>query len=520
MTISARGRAARLIVLATAMAAGAAPAALAQEGRAMQGDQRGVAGPADTIVWTPRIEASLSFTDNVDGEPGTAADSDLYLNLTPGINVRAVRPKWRAFLDYEIDGVRYWYKDDNDLLHRLAHAGTVEVLNDLLFVDTRAFIRQEVLNPSAGLSAREQLAPFNADTVASLGVSPYVLNRWGGFANSELRYRLDHVVPFDDSFATGTFHTVSAALTSGSDFNLLRWGLVGYGQEADYSSDQAFANRSSQHAFAELSLAYDLNRHVSLLGSGGYEHLDDETYRDDISEPIWSAGFQLRATPQTALTALYRHRYGREFFEGNAAWQIGPATRLTASYTEQITTTQRLLADRLQNLAVDDNGNLIDVSSLPLVVDEFGQPVDNISFFGLQRATDVFGVRDFAFNRNRAQLRGDWIHERDAVAVILFHEQRWSDVVAFEQKATGLSARWEHDLSRELSGRVTARYRYVDYEDLGDRFDHIFGGGALLRYQIAPRTTVYGEYQLLVDAPNTSDATVENVVTVGIRKLF
>ncbi len=501
-------------------AAVAAPAHAQSRGEQMRESGPGEPGPARTIEITPRISASISATDNV---RATTRDekSDVFLTLAPGISVNAVRPGWRGTLDYSLSGLHYLREDDLDgLFHRLSHGATAELVEDHVYLDTRAAIRQEFLDPVDGLSAREQVASENAETIATYMFSPYLLNRFGGWAESELRYRFDHVVPFDGALSQTVSNTASASLTNGAYFTLLRWRLDLLGRTTAHISDNDFADRSSNTARAELDLAYDVNRHVSILGSAGYRHLDDDTYRSDASGMIWSLGASLRPNARSELSARYRHEFERDFFQGQAAWIFGPGTYVAAEHDEVITTSQQQIAERLENVAVAPDGSLVDVSTLPQVVDEFGQPVDVLELLGLELLSDVFGLNDFAFNERRTQIRLDWARGRDTVAGVVFRDQRWSDDVDYERIGYGASLRWERELTPLLTGEAKGRFRRIYFEAPTERVVDIYGAGLGLGYWLTPETRVFGAYDMLLQDPEDGEDLLENLVTIGITRTF
>ncbi len=502
------------------LAAAAAAPALAQEGegREMRFDASAPPAPAPALEIVPRIGASVSFTDNLYGEAD--AEDDVYFGLAPGVSVRAVRPRYRAYLDYQADLTKYVEHDEeDDAFHSLTHAGTAELYENYLYLDTQAYIARQLLDPSVTYTSNEPVASRNATTVASYGFSPYLLNRFGGWAESELRYGFTHVVPFDDSRASALSHGVLADIKSGARFVRTHWGLLAEGQRADYSSEDASTDRVVERTRAEADAAYDVNRHLTLLGSIGAEAFDDPTYDEEIGGAIWSAGLTVRPGPLTSLTVRYRYRYERHFWTGEAAWQPSPILRIAASHEQSVTTSQELLASTTGQLGVDDRGDLVDLADVSPAHDRLGLPSYPLNAYAFDLTENTFGLTDQAFNRRFSQLRVSWRPGRNAVEGLAFREERWSDAFDYEQTTYGASVLWGRQLTPAMRGTAEARYRFVDWDSLG-REDHIYNAMLGLSYSLGANTTLYADYLATYARRGGIDDITENVVTVGLIKTF
>ena len=64
--------------------------------------------------------------------------------------------------------------------------------------------------------------------------------------------------------------------------------------------------------------------------------------------------------PRSVLEVLYNHRFDSDFVTGNASYLIDTDSRIDASYTEQIETSQSSFLENLGFLRRDEFGNFID----------------------------------------------------------------------------------------------------------------------------------------------------------------
>lgn len=478
-------------------------------------------GPTQTFVLEPRIDASIWATDNLYGLPSGRREADVFFDVAPGINLRAVRPHFRAYLDYEIDAVKYIdHSNEDDVFHNLAHAGTWELYDGHFFIDTVANMDRQTIDPSTSLTVNERLQSRDATTVASYGLSPYLVNRFGNYANSELRYALRHVIPFDEDHASALNNHISANLVSGTYLTNFHWGLELEGQRVAYDSEDPTIDRMVRRERAEVSVAYDISRMVSLIGSFGAENYQDDTLGEDPSGPLWSAGLELRPGARTIVSARYRHRYDRDFWIGEGRWQATPTLQFAASHDESIYTYQELLSDRLGQLGVSNAGYLVDNTFTTQSVDEFGNPLNPLTAVTLDLTENTFGLIDEAFNRRYSQIRAAWTRPRDEVQAVVFRDERWSDASDYDQVTYGTSARWSHALSPVLSGSVGARYRFIDYGDTRDRHDNVYNAGVEMRYRLSETADIYGQYTVQYVDYGDSSNVIENLATVGLRKTF
>ncbi len=143
----------------------------------------GLAAPAlaGDLTITPSLELREAFSDNVDLDPDGAEQSALVSELVPGITIRSESARVTAALD-AFPIIRHQTAGEDEglsLAGDLAGLGRVEAVEDLFFVDAQASVSQQVLDSRAAASTA------NERTVQVYRISPYLQNRFGGFAEAD-----------------------------------------------------------------------------------------------------------------------------------------------------------------------------------------------------------------------------------------------------------------------------------------------------------------------------------------------
>jgi uncharacterized protein (PEP-CTERM system associated) len=277
------------------------------------------------------------------------------------------------------------------------------------------------------------------------------------------------------------------------------WTLNAAGEEISSS-------RNISTRLAAASAEYRLSRAVGLLASVGYERISDATLDEEPDGPIGSAGVRLTPGPRTSVTLTYNHRFDSDFFTGSASYLAGPQTRIDASYTERIETSQTLFADNLGFLTRDEFGNFVDSRTARLFT--LGDPN-----FGLQ--DNAFRLR--AFNMTLHAVRG-----RNVFDALGYYERRDIDATNERDMAVGGALNWIHLLTPVTSLSLTARYRYDKFETVGSTDDQqLVGAAASVLCHL--NETLDGVIALSFTrqfADVTSNRFVEGVVTIGLVKRF
>ncbi len=246
----------------------------------------------------------------------------------------------------------------------------------------------------------------NQTTSNNFGVSPYWRQNFGGWAEALLRYRYDEVrysgrqesgdVPdvavdaVELADADSQTNTIEFNLTSGRQFSLLTWNLDYFYQRQDDQqddSDQAVGNvlggGNTRQENVSGQLNYRLNEAWKLVAVGGYEN--NTGFVDNRNGSYWALGATWTPSRFYSLTGLY----GSEYNQIAAQWNPSPRTGLqlsrtyqgvgtspgvywngslkhrtrhstwSASYTQEVTTSQQLDSDSLVGVGADGQPNAL-----------------------------------------------------------------------------------------------------------------------------------------------------------------
>ena len=483
----------------------------------------GSVATASAAEWffTPYLGLRQAVTDNANHAPPGQTKADTYTAITPGISVSGESDRLNLTLDYSFTRTQYFDNTDfSDGNHNLLANGTAELIEDLLYFDARAAIFQQLVDPTGSLSANSDAnaSNNNSRTVRTYSLSPYMRNRFGGFADSELRYSFDQTR--QGAAGTQTTNTISETLNSGDDFSRFRWQTDLSAQESKASDTSAAgtaisgpfggAPRDTSRRLAAFSPEYAVSRYLSLLGSVGYEKIEDPTILDEPDGVIGNAGVRVNPGPRSTFRVLWNHRYNDNYWTGDASYLIGPTTRVDFAYTRDLNTSSSLYGQNLSYLGTDQYGNFIDTRTLTTY------QLDN----------QAFGLTNAAFLQERSSLRLTTELQRDSFYAEVYHEERKSQDVLANQDTFGVNLSWTRPISELMSLTVGVSYTDSEFGQVSTasgepREDQTVRGGPGLSYAFSETLTGNLNYDFLYRFSNAAGGDLrENIVTVGVRKTF
>ena len=469
----------------------------------------GIGAIAETQL-TPTISVSETYSDNVDQNPSGAETSAFISEVSPGLNLRWKASRITAAADAAATFQHQTAGEDKgvQVLPELGGFGTAELSRDLFFVDASASVSQQLFN------TRQSNTSANRDTVQNYSVSPYLVNRFGGFATGELRYTFKQVLTSGgnaqgpgigsaSNLSDARTHSVSTSLNSGDDFARFHWSLSGSASESFVTGDANVTRRD-----AALNLEYPVVRWLSVLGGAGYQKLDDGDPADKVDGPTWNAGVLLQPGPRTDLRATYGERDGGTSLDATFTYRISPRTTVTASYNERLETGQERVLQDLSFIATDPNtGALIDSRT--------GLPFNpNTSKTGLQDNTtrtkrltvSLHGTR----GRNSFQAQG----------VVEKSREEGSNPSNGNEDAYSLSASFDRRLTPDLSLSVSASYSRDEFS-LNNRTDNDFGAGGSFSYAVFSNVDAFASYSFEKQiSTDSTEEFLENRVSIGVRMSF
>lgn len=469
---------------------------------------------------TPSVSTGITYTDNVDFEAD--ARDDLILFLRPRVSLIARARRLNTALDFGFSA-EYSTDEGGFRIEQLADselrsANTFEIVDDIVFLEANALISREIVDNTittpAGIESEQT---ENFATVQRYQLQPLVQNRFEDFLISETRGQLGFVNTGDDDDEGWTqTYGISQAFLSGPRFTTFQWGwnteyLVSRGGGDDGDGD--FDDDDDDDDFTRFTTTLDaqvvVTRQFSLLGSVGFERIEEESFSEEPDGLIWSVGFEARPNQRLEATASYGRRFEDDIYSFDVRYEITERSVFQASFDRTLETEETLFLNDLSFLSVDQQGNFIDTRT--------GLP--------LQEDVELFGLEDDVFFTDRFRADLNLVRGRNRYNVNAFFEER-EIISAGEEDETetiwGGGAEWERQLSRDMTGSLSVDYRFADFGGVDEgREDDLITFRSRLRRDLGQGFTASFNYvfRRQISTFESEDAS-ENAVNVTITKTF
>jgi uncharacterized protein (PEP-CTERM system associated) len=464
--------------------------------------QTGVSGFVGSLIpgfnFAARVNLSETYSTNVSGF-STGGRSDWITNA--GIGLTMNNHSARVSFDANYSGSVYFYAGDTQrtqFTNNLQALGTVIVIPDYVNFNARAFAQPVVSSNLGIVTAGGNQGSNGFRNSYGFNGGPDITFRLGNFANSIASANFGAAY-FDNPngyFFPGipgvggpqntTMRSFSERLVSGTDFTRLTWSLVGMMQEMDRPQG-LFSEKAAMGHFE-----YAITREISLLGTGGYDVIDNSVpLSRNMSGPVGMGGIGLTLGEDFALRFEIGQKYNDLSYQGSLRWNIGPTAALTGSATDTVTTPEGQLLESLSGLTASANGALTSNNAL------YGNgAAASLSSFNAQ------GYGSLSYNQNiaryqRAILTYSQDFPRDHAMVSIYYTKRTVLDTVFvgprDNNSWGANANLSHDLTRLMSANVGGGY--TRYQDLGGHAG-VYNVHAGLNYSLSPDTSVYlrGDY--------------------------
>lgn len=271
---------------------------------------------------TPTISINETATDNV-GLSETRTQSELISDINPGIRINGSGGRLKLNFDYQLHNL--FYANDgsrNRTQNSLNAQGTLEAIDNWLFVDASGFISQQSLSAFGGATPSSVNTNTNSNTTetATYSVSPYIRGSFGTVADYQLRYRITDTSARSGNAFNSQTQQWTASLKGQTTLASLGWSLDANSQTATF--DNGRSNKDDRLRGA-LIYQFDPQFRVSLLAG---RESNDYLSAGRKSYTTRGAGFEWAPTERTLIAANREER----FFGTSNTLSVSHRSALTA----------------------------------------------------------------------------------------------------------------------------------------------------------------------------------------------
>ena len=419
---------------------------------------------------TPRAGISQIFTDNIDLAPSGEKESEAITTVDAGFRVDRSGARSSVDAAYNLQQVLYWQDTRGDAtFHQFLGRGDAEIMEDRFFVDASASYGQRFVSPRGAVGDNV----FGRDERTNVGtyrLSPYWQERFGTFAESEVRYTFEKtdIDRADVSDASSEADRWRAFVASGPDFGRLGWRLSYSRDDVDFDDGSSVLFESAE-ALASLQITPQL----SAFAAGGREwnefEVDPSRARPD--DDFWRAGVTWAPGPRTFMEAFYGERFFGETYGATLRHQFR-RSEVAVDYTESPTTLTDVLFTPALFLVVDEFGEPVLIDGEPLFL-EFELP---------ELVSDVYVSKRLTASASGAGARTRWVLRG-------FDERREFQVNPRDEHVYGVGANLNRRLTSDSTASLDLRWQQSAFDGDATRDDErVYGARATYTWRVATRT--------------------------------
>ena len=260
---------------------------------------------AASRAWTitPRIGLTETLSDNINLS-STNTQTGFISQLSPGIRIDARTARLKMFLDYSLNGLRYSTGNSSSQAQNVLNAfGTLEAIDNWLFLDFSGNISQQIINPFGVQTPSNVYDNSNLTQTSTYRLSPYIKGQLGGSADYFLRYNVSATNYQNSSLSNVTLSQWIGQIRGNTRFQNLNWTIDGSQQNTDYS-----LGRNYDDGRLRGVLTYKLFPEFSLSGSGGWETNNYQSINNE-GQSTYGYGINWTPTERTQVSGFQEHRF-------------------------------------------------------------------------------------------------------------------------------------------------------------------------------------------------------------------
>ena len=260
-----------------------------------------VPGRAWTI--TPRIGLIETYSDNINLS-STDKQSGFISQLAPGVRLDARTTRLKMFLDYSLSGLRYSTGSTSSQAQNLLNTfGTLEAIDNWLFLDFSGNISQQIINPFGVQAPNSTYDNSNLTETSTYRLSPYIRGQLAGSADYFLRYNTSVTNYQNSSLSNVTLSQWIGQVRGNTGFRNLNWAVDGSQQNTDYSRGRNYDDGRLRGV-----LTYKLIPEFSVSGSAGWETNNYQSI-DQEGQSTYGYGINWTPTERTQISGFQEQRF-------------------------------------------------------------------------------------------------------------------------------------------------------------------------------------------------------------------
>lgn len=426
-------------------------------------------GPAEEVplgerAWTitPGIGMEVTATDNSRGLTNAGATGgkkggEVMVSITPSLLLSGATPRLRATLNFT-PRIRYFLNNprQNGIFPNLNATGRATVFQDLFFLNASASIAEYSRAGGLGGAAAGRLGQQDRVQTTTYSVTPELRHSFGDWGSVRATHAysltnqqgqgLRNTSPFAPAVASGdtSTHTTNDSFTSGQEFGRYNFTLAT--NRTQFNGVGVLKN--ALRASTTLDMGYALTRTVTLLAQLGHQEIRyGGTNPIRVSGVIWNAGARWTPDPDSTMTLKYGRRDGGDSFNFDGSIAPTARTRLSASYSEAMSSLAEELLTGAQRNTLSPSGITIDpATGMPVIV--------NNNFAGAQGG---------AARVRRISVSGVLTQDVDVYTISLNRDERISlsgDVPGARPNSSFVTASlgWQRELGPGVRGNAQLSY--------------------------------------------------------------
>ncbi|MEX2453632.1 MAG: TIGR03016 family PEP-CTERM system-associated outer membrane protein [Rhodospirillaceae bacterium] len=461
------------------------------------------AGQAAEWTIIPRATVSSVFTDNAnEARDREDRNSDLLVEASPGVAISGTGGRFSLALNYSHSRFHSFLgASDESATNSLIANGRMELYDRVAFVDATSSISRQVIDSSEPVSSVDTGSSQNRTTVQTASLQPFFLHHFGTWLETESRTTLNVTRSQSDEVSDTRTIGESFTFNSGRRFSVFTFS----GALTDEKTMRDGDEPSTSQTVAVTNYRLRVMPKLSLLSSIGWEKIDDPGLNESVNGMTWNVGFAAQPNSRSSIELTYGREQDAQSIDFSANYALSRRTNISASYSESLTSSARLLNEDLDFVIDNGSGVLIDSRT--------GQPFDpSAQNFDFQ--TSLFRQRVFTVSLAATRRLVNY-------AANVSWERRETDTTGTEESVTTADISASRPFNSRLSGTVGTSISFRDFGTEDAREDRVAAFTASLSYLLAQNTFAALSYswnktQSTEGANNFHD----NTVTLSLTRTF